>query len=238
MNTNHSRRKVFRFNSILLLASSAGFFLTSCVPRPQPLSALGPMKIGPVSCRLDPTGPTKPGYASTATDMLKSNGNNGGGIGGAIAGLILSGAEAAAKIPGQRKLDNITAAVDSMERETILENFRKQLVAAGFTVKEGAPSTAVVNVIFYGVHKNMGGQTQILINSRLIVKDSAGKPIWTSTAVPVSNLPKQQFDDFVKAPSLYRREFGAAANEHANGVVNGVGLFSQEYDPTKQKPKS
>jgi hypothetical protein len=236
MNTTTPPSKSSRLSFFLLSTIPAGILLASCaVPKPQPLSALGPRKIGPVSCQLDPGGATKPNYASTASGVLAGDGNTGGGAGGAIASLILKGAKELAEAPGQSKLENVSASVGSMERQVVLEQYRKQLIAAGYTIKDNSSYRISVVVSSYGVYKNLDGKAKILIQSGMVLRDSAGKIVWDGSMYVTNIAAKRQFQDYVNNPSQYGRDFEEAAMETAKASVNGIGTFSKEYDPAKVK---
>jgi hypothetical protein len=207
-----------------------------------------------VSCQLDPSSKTKPNYSSTLSGI--AGGGNAGGY-GLLAGPILAGMQAAAESPGQAKVERISKDSGSVEKQFVLESIRKQLVAEGYTVRADAPSTMVVHVSDYGVHKLMHGETYIRINARLDLKDSAGKAIWmsnylsslppaisaevqadgvTTTGCP-KTLPKLKFDEYVANPDLYRRDFEDQSKSFAKVIVAIPGTFSSEYDPTKTQAK-
>lgn len=223
--------------SLFLLASVASALLVSCVPRPQPLGALGPQKIGPVSCQLDPRGANNPQYSNSWSNAAKDQaGNSNNGL---VASLIMAGISEAARAPGQAKLTKISQASGGQERQQILANVRKQLVAAGYTVRDGAPSTFVVNVSYYGMYKGLSGNAQQGIIGCVSLNDSAGKNIWTinSGTAATAAQPGRKFEEYEANPNLYRTDFEEAAKNFAYGAVTGNGIFSSAYDPSKAAPQ-
>jgi hypothetical protein len=240
MKTTSPKRNPLHANYVLLLASLASVLVTSCaVPKPQPLSALGPKKIGPVSCQLDSSGPTNPRYENAWSQAAQSQNSMDGTIGGAVATLIVAGIGEAARAPGQSKLDKISQAAGARERQQILDNFRKQLTAAGYTVKDQSSSSFVVRVASYGINKGKAGLVYQNIYGDATLKDPLGKSIWTSTgssqAAPSTG--GRKLDEYMANPKLYHGDFEQKAKEFANRVVTGVGIYSTEYNPSKTAAK-
>ena len=223
--------------SLFLLASVSSALLVSCVPRPQPLAALGPQKIGPVSCQLDPRGAMNPYYSNSWSNAAKDQvGNNNNGL---LVNLIMVGVSEAARAPGQAKLTKISQASGSQERQQILDNVRKQLIAAGYTVRDGAPSSFVVNVSHYGMYKGLSGNAQQGILGSLSLNNSSGQNIWSisSGTSATTAPPGRKFEEYEANPNLYRVDFDEAAKGFAYGAVTGNGVFSSAYDPSKAKPQ-
>ena len=215
-----------------LAATSAASIITclvlgSCTTLPQqPLSVLGPSKIGPVSCQFESGSETSPTYSSDSANLAGPNLAD-----GLVVALIEKGIKEAAEAPGQTDLNRISKGSGSAENQMILENLRKELTAAGYTVRKDAPSTFSVKATHYGMHKNFNGNSFPKIIGNGILRDSAGNVIWTGAEVTAWYNANKSFKDYTATPSLYRSDFNETAQAFAKQAVNCTGAFSISKSP-------
>lgn len=207
--------------AVLIAIAVVVFCLTGCtIPRSYPpLSAFGPQVVGPVSCKLDPAGGTKPPrYWSDSAQYFAQPSSHGGAV--AIADALWSVAEVkAVTVGGQSKMDAISKEVGLFERPLILSDFEKTLTAAGYNVQPNAQTTFTLVINFYGLWKKGNGMTQAYVQGFVILKDKSGETILSYGQALGASVVGRNLDDYSKNPELYRVDLGSAAENFAKLVV-------------------
>ena len=206
--------------NICALALASLLLLPSCnLPRLEPLSKLGPSKIGPVSLQASPKSDLRAHFSSLTGQKLNDF--------FVVPGWGVMLAIGAVNAEGSSALREAKSKAGSFEESIIVNLIRSELVSAGYQCSDDAPRAFLLKIDQLQLRETKGGAVFAGRVSGLLT-DTDGSPMWMASS-KVVKVPGHTFAEYKANPSLYRTDVTHLLRESGRMLVRADGIWAMKY---------